>query len=340
MTMRPTAIVLAVAALMSAFPAMAGRVASAASPDPVGPVAPTVAPGDPSVSGPTVALERDQVRAGDAIQVELAGFEAALVSVTICGNEGRRGSQDCNMRASRTREISDDAPTTLLRYDITAPPEPCPCVIRATSSDQSEMAVAPVFVVGHPIAAPVDPVEPGELVEVRISATPRHDGLFDRFRSSLGGATDYDLSVSVRNTSASPLTGLTASATVGRNATEQLTTVDLDDPGSLAVGQTWVQVAGVELPRSVRGGAEWRVRVSGAGPSVLAVTSTRNRPTALYVLLVILVVDVLVILYRSWRRSKRRKQPDDGDVRRGAPVIEVSAGDEMAADGELAPSAR
>lgn len=268
--------------------------------------APDPPPGEPIVSGPTVVLDRSEVAPGDPLIVTLAGFRSRNVSMTICGNEARRGSADCNMRAGRAREIDPDSVTTQARYVVDTPPMPCPCLIRVSNSDQAEVGVAAVVLLGHPTAEPVDPAEPGPLVKVAVAAEPSSDGVLGKARASLGGAVRYAVTVRVTNLTTTRLDGLAATASARSASDGDLAEVPIGDPGSLEAGQTWVHTVDVELPAPRWGSATWTALVSGAGAAVSGEAITSNRPLALIVLIVVLVLDVVVLAVHRLRKRRRR----------------------------------
>ena len=55
---------------------------------------------DGLTNGPTITVDRPSIKAGDRVLVTLDGFEGTAVTISVCGNEARRGSADCNLTAS------------------------------------------------------------------------------------------------------------------------------------------------------------------------------------------------------------------------------------------------
>lgn len=250
------------------------------------------------LSGPSVALDRDEVSPGDHVAVTIDGFAANSVTISVCGNEARRGSADCNMTASEGLRLDADGTSTLTQIPVGEPPVTCPCVIRVSTRTSDEIAVAPIVITGHPVGPVVDAATLLDPLQVTVSAEEAPDGLFAGLRSGLGGPTTYEVSVTVRNTSTVPLNNVRIAGSVGRNPDENLATLDLVDPGAIGAGQTWKATVTAVLPAPSFNRVQWRVAVSGAGPTVNAAASTRHRPMLLIVLVMLLVLDLALIALR------------------------------------------
>jgi hypothetical protein len=281
--------------------------------------------------GPTVVAERTDVQIGERVGVTISGFDSRVVILSICGNEGRRGSVDCDILGSQAREINNDGTPTLGSLIVTAPPVPCPCIILASSDDNTEAAVTPVTVVGHPIAEIVEPSEFVQPLEAEIDAVRVVDGFADRVRASLGGPLRYEVTITVRNTATYVVNDIRATARYTREQYSDDRAIVIDDPESLEGGDIWTQVVEVEVPPLTIGDVQWLAEVSGTGTPVIATDATSHQPTALYVIAVLLVIDAVVLLWRYARRRRRRRKatrqpPDnpflDGPEPRGDASIE------------------
>ena len=263
---------------------------------------------EPSVTGPTIALDGSVVSIGDELLVTLSGFDAFSVTIVVCGNDGLRGSADCNMQAGRGLEIDPETPSTVRRITIAEPPVPCPCIVRAQSSDQSDVAVTSITLAGHPITAVTAPSAALQPLDVTMTAERASSGFFGRVTSALGGDTPYDVRIQVRNTSTSAVNGLAATAVASRGNGDTVVELDAGTVETLPPGHTWEQVVRAELPAPVFGSADWSVIVSGHGPATTAVASTSFQPIGFYVLAVLFVADVVYIAYRGRRRVRRARQ--------------------------------
>jgi hypothetical protein len=279
--------------------------------------------------GPAVVTERTEVQVGERLAVTMSGFESRVVIISICGNESLRGSVDCDNLASQAREINNDGTPTLGSLIVTAPPAPCPCVIRVSSDDNIEVAVTPVTLVGHPVAEVVEPSEFVQPLEAEIDAVRVEGGIADRIRASLGGPLRYEVTVTVRNTATYVVDDVTATAQFTREQYSDDRAIAIDNPGSLGGGDTWTQVVDVEVPALTTGEVLWQVEASGTGTPVVATDTTSHQPVALYAVAVFLFIDVVVLLWRFVRRRRRRptRRPPDNPL-----LNDPGAFDDRAAD--------
>jgi hypothetical protein len=292
----------------------------------LGLVPPTTEPSgtDPSgvTSGPIVTSSKVEAEPGQRTVLTIDGFMSPYVQMSICGNEARRGSADCNMSGSQAIEVHGDAPVRI-EFPVTEPPAPCPCVIRVTGQDVSEIAITPFVIIGHPIAAVQAPAEIGDVVAVAISAKEAPQGAWDAVRSGLGGRTTYAVTIRVKNLATTPLKNVQLSASAGRSkADDSLVELDIADPGLLGVGQTWEQTKTVEVPAPVFGKTEWRAAVVGAGRTVVATTTTMHRPVLLLALAVLIMLNVGAVLMR-WRMRKHAAREAFTDDSARPPVIHL-----------------
>jgi hypothetical protein len=233
------------------------------------------------------------------------------------------------MRASQSREINEDDTPTRAEMPVSAPPAPCPCIIRVSSQDNQEIAVAPVVLIGHPVAEIVEPSEFVQPLNVDIDAATTPDGFGDGIRSSLGGPTEYEVTVRIQNVANYEVDGLRTTARYNRLRYDDVDSIELDGPDALAPGETWEQIIGVELPSLTLGDTEWRVDVSGTGPPVNAVDTTSQQPVLLVVVGILLLLDIAILVVRFAMRRRRRRPPrmPDDDPFLDGPDADSSAGD-------------
>ena len=85
-------------------------------------------------SGPIVSLDRKELEPGQRVVLNIDGFESLNVTISVCGNDARRGSVDCNMYASEGLKLDTDGTSTVIQIPVAAPPVPCPCVIRVRTA--------------------------------------------------------------------------------------------------------------------------------------------------------------------------------------------------------------
>lgn len=272
----------------------------------------TSQPATPVASGPTVAIERYEVSVGDKIGATIDGFHARIVTLVTCGNSAIRGSADCAMGASASRELSPDGPLATA-FTVEAPPVPCPCVIRVFSPGNDEVAVVPFTLLGHPSGPPIESPRQNLRLAANIVANPATAGAWTSFKAMVGGPATYDVTITVRNMSTITVSEITARAWVGRGIDDAIREIELPSVGALAAGETWAQTARVELPAATWGDVVWQAAVTGAGPTVTTAETTENTPWLLYILIGILIIDVLVLAVRFVIRIARRSK-QQGDV--------------------------
>ena len=261
----------------------------------------------PITSGPAVLVDQPQAAPGERVRVSVEGFEADYVTVTICGNQARRGSSDCDLVGSKGFELLADGQLTWTELVVTAPPAPCPCVIRVSTPTSDIISVVPFTVKGHPIEELSGPRTDDPLVEVTVTPVVVADGALGWMRGSLGGATDYDVTVSVRNLTNDTLRRVSLAGSVGRDEFDVSTTFDLKNPGVLPGGQTSTQTVRVRVPAPAVGTFVWRVSAGGAGPTVTTLVEHRAIPWMLIVLVALLIVDVALVMTR-WLTARRARR--------------------------------
>lgn len=277
----------------------------------------SAAGGSPSEAvRPTIVLAERVLRPGDRVVARLAGWRARVVTVSVCGNLARRGSADCNLVASLVVDMGG-ASSKVVNLDVAAPPVVCPCVVRASSTAQDQVAVAPVDL--HDVAAgPVVTPGAGPLVDLRVTARPAHRDLTAAIRSSLGGPTRFRVTVTVRNLTEETLQGLTVAGTAMKGGIEEVGSLRFAVPASVNGGETWQEEQTVVLPAPGLGSVRWNVVAAGAGPAVRSEVVTRRVPVALIVLTAVLVGDVTAWGIRVVRR--RRYGSSAPDATGAAPV--------------------
>jgi hypothetical protein len=261
------------------------------------------AQGGQVTEGPSISLDRSAVGPGERVIVTLDGFKGTAVTISVCGNQARRGSVDCNTTASEGLGLDRDGSSTVAQLPVAAPPLPCPCLIRAATTNFDEVAVAPIELIGHPVG-PVVGASTEEPLLVEVSARRAPHGLVANLRALLGGPTAYDVSVSVRNRSTETLDHVVLAGSAGRGHDDEVAQLELPSLGPLAPGQTWAGEVRATVPAPVVGEFVWQVTASGAGSSVRGEMPTRALPVGLGVLLVVLIGDIGVML---WRRVARRR---------------------------------
>ncbi len=335
MSARPWRRLLVVVALLGALAALPSTAARAqGTSDAAGS---DVTPG--YIVGPTLTVNPASAAIGQSVDVIFSDWNARLATLSICGNEARRGASDCNQVGSQgvtIRGLGVDVPIATMA--VNAPPVPCPCVVKAVGTDTHESAIVPLDIPGFPTAPLTDPPG-GKLIEAEVIPQEASAGVGGALRSAMGGETAYDVVVSVRNTTTEQLDNVRVFGSVGHTASEQLETFQLT-PGPIDGGRTWTTTVRVVLPAPAWGSYVWTVDASGAGPTVTAEAGTRLVPWLLFVLIALLVGVIVMILLRWRDRRRQRRAPSElppGDRPSGA-LESAPADDDHAGAGHLVAS--
>jgi hypothetical protein len=273
--------------------------------------------------GPIVGVTPPTAKLGDTVRVNLNNWKVPLVLVSICGDGARRGSQDCDNVGSTGVSISA-ATGEGSELMTVAPPVGCPCVVRATTPDNSTVRLAPIEVIGWPVLTPGerpgDPFATAPASQVRVSAQLVTD--HPSIASWFGGAMNRSLRITIHNRGPRAVTNLVLTATAGRDE-DGGQVLELPRVGTIAAGRERV----VTVPLSFAGPIYGRYVVSG---EVLGLdrpigfeTGTSPRPWGVVVLAVGVVVCLLVWSIR--RRGRGRARGD-----RPAEMGALEPGDEPA----------
>lgn len=260
---------------------------------------------------PTVSVDRSSIRPGESVVVTLTGWRSEVVTLSVCGNQAARGSVDCNMVASEGIRRNRDGSTTQRDFVVLAPAMTCPCVLRASTATNDEIAIAPIDLIGHP-TGPILLPKVNDGVQVSVRAARAQRGFLAALRGSLGGPTAYDVTITVRNASTLQLDHVVVSGVARRSGRGDVTKLELPLPGPLGPGRTWTHTVRSTVPAPVLGSFSWEVAASGGGPTATATTDVRNRPIALIALVLVLLADLAAIVWR--RLAKRRAQQDEDEL--------------------------
>lgn len=207
-------------ALGLASSAVDAGVASAASP--------------PVPAGPAAALGVVSAPLGGTITILGSGWNPALglVKIDLCGNLALNGSADCDVSNTIDTAIQADG-TFRSALRATAPPSPCPCVVRIGYGSNPDLVKLPVEITGVGQRAPQAAPRVRRAVavlDVRVTGS-------GPWTSWLGGAPKRTVSYSVRNTGDVVLHNPAVSLNLGRSRNAS-GFVAAPDVGDLGIGQT------------------------------------------------------------------------------------------------------
>lgn len=274
--------------------------------------------GPSSPRTPTIVVDRRALKPGERLIVTFNDWVAPAATLSVCGNLARRGSSDCDMVDSQGVGLSLSAPRMLAEFEVSLPPVPCPCVIKASSVSQNEVAFAPVDLIGAPVAPVVDAGRQSPIT-VTVDTHRAPTGFASALRSALGGRTDYDVTIAVRNRSAETISSVVLTGTAARGRTDIVQSFDIPAPGDLAPGQTRERRVRTSLPAPAVGRFVWSVAASGSGPPVHQEVATRQLPLGLLFMASILVGDLIAIAARRIRRRRRAGEPPSVEPSRLLP---------------------
>lgn len=204
---------------------------------------------------PTAAVSAGTARIGQLVRVSGAGWGAPgdVVNAVLCGNAALDGDADCDLSNTAQGAIRTDG-----RFDaaitLSAPPDPCPCVVRFNRHLGDVVVTVPITIYGFATAPPVAHPVPSRAV--RVSGIDVAGG--GPWTSWFGAPARRTVTFTVTNTGAVTLddppvdiawgrgadpTGFIAPPSVGALAPGEAKTISVRIPfGSLAVGTYTVTV--------------------------------------------------------------------------------------------------
>jgi hypothetical protein len=239
----------------------------------------------------------------------------SVVTVVLCGNDARRGSQDCDLVSGQSVHTRGPAPEYVL-LPVALPPAPCPCVVRASDVASLVVATAPLDVVGASSAPTVGPESAVAAVPLTVTAEVHQarGSFLARLRRVLGGPSHRRLVLQLHNTSAAPLPGVVVTAALGRHATGG---APLDAPAAidLAPGERRSITLPVKLEAPVHGRYDVAGQVFANGQAVPFSATVRFVPWGLLVLAALVGLAVVGVVLLALRRRERARRPsgDEGE---------------------------
>jgi len=234
-----------------------------------------------ALAGPRVGVTAAPVAPGATVTVRLDGWAPGTVTVGVCGNDARRGSQDCALIGDEAVAVRRTAPT-VVDLVIVTPPVPCPCVVRADESGTDVARTAPITLTGvpsgPPLAATSDAVIPDQL-EVR--GTVESPGSWAQsFVRSIGGPSSKTFVLTLHNRGRTAIDNLRVVSEVGRDSANgsplAVRTVAAVAPGAQVTLRVPVRISAPAF-------GEYKVSATVYGLATPAsfVASTSNDPWAL-----------------------------------------------------------
>lgn len=252
---------------------------------------------------------------GTAVQVRGAGWPAGVsVHVSMCGRNAVNGSVDCDQANAVTAPVAPDG-TLAAGLTVTAPPVPCPCVIRlVTPSGTERMTVnVPFSVLGHRIADVVKQENPAR-IDVVDAELRGSGGISELF----GWRTERTLVLTVRNNGPDPVTDAPLVVGWGADATAE-SPLTAPPTGTIEPGATAVYRVPVKLPPASYG--TFVVGGRFAGQTEFQVKFT----TYPYLLFAVNLIALLALLAGVRAALRRRRTRTRGAAEAALPAAPKTA---------------
>jgi hypothetical protein len=253
------------------------------------------APASAFEDGPVVGVSASVVEPGQEVLITSRGWTpGALVNLEVCGQSGTGGSTTCAV-ATSTASTADAAGTVVELVEVSVPPVPCPCVVRATAGDDS--ATVPITIPGAPMGTLTIAGAPRP-ADVDVDATVEGSG---PWTSWLGASPVRTLVVRLHNPGDAPIDDVELYVTVGKG----------DDPArivpapvvaAIPPGETATYRIPVSLGGLAFGGYAIALEVVGGAEPLVVERQTTAYPWGLGVVLVIVVQAGLLGLRNRLRR--------------------------------------
>lgn len=265
-------------------------------------LAPGPAAGQTGVSAST---DRGSASAGEEIVVTGTGWPAETrVQASVCGNQARALSADCDLPNSRTI-VTDPEGSFSVALDVAVPPSPCPCVVFVSGQNTASTVRFPIDIVDAPSA----PTTEAEIVsppgfEV-VSSTLSGSG---PWTSWFGAAPERTLLLTVENTgSEAAAPDLDATWGAGADPTHVLDvpTLEVIEPGETVRYRIPVRFDALTF-----GSVNVAGSVAGSSGPVSFTASTSSYPWALLALAVI-ALQLVLLTVRNRVRSRLHRAPGD-----------------------------
>jgi hypothetical protein len=269
-----------------------------------------------AAGAPSVVPDKPSAAPGASLLVRVVDWPAgSVVTVVVCGNDARRGSQDCDLTSGQSVHTRGPAPEYVL-LPVALPPAPCPCVVRASDVTSLAVATAPFEVVGAPSAPTVGPEPVVTAVPLTVTAEVHQErgSFLARLRRVLGGPSHRRLVLQLHNTSSAPLPGIVVTAALGRHTTGG---APLAAPAAidLAPGERRAITLPVKLEAPVHGRYILAGQAFTNGQAVPFSATVRYLPWGLLVLAVLVGLAVVGVAVLAVRRRERARRPsgDEGE---------------------------
>jgi len=269
-----------------------------------------VVAGAPSASGtpatPTVQVTpATDVALGQRILVDLDHWPIGIVTVSVCGNGARRGTQDCDLPSSESTSTLPDKKVSVA-LTVMRPPVDCPCVVRVSTSASRLVQLAPIGISGVPLGPALPDasggIDPNSL-DVSARVESGHASWPRSWAPPFAGPTDRTLVLVLKNHGVEPISGLRVAGAVGRDATSGAP-ISAEVPGTLAPGASQTVTIPFVLETPAWGSYIVTGTIFGLAAPVRFTVHTHNTPWGLELMVPLLLVVAAQLVRR--REARRR----------------------------------
>ena len=246
------------------------------------------------IRGPSV------VEVGERVAAVADNWPAnSVVTFEICGQLAINGSADCDMATSRSAGVGSDGRTGA-QLEVVEPPEPCPCVVRATSTSSTRVATTSLDIQGVPFE-PVQ-VDPARLNPPQLEIRTAHLRSTSGWRSLFGGPPEATAVLTLANSGRGPIEHVPVTVLYGRgDAPTRMggePAVDRLGPGEERRAEVPFQMDPLSF-----GTYTVRIEVGDAARQVVVVREFTTYPWGLPLLILV----GLGLLTYAWVRRRRNR---------------------------------
>jgi hypothetical protein len=263
----------------------------------------------PALAAPAATVEPSAVAVGAPVIVRGSGFDpGSLVSVEVCGNEGRRGSADCDQSTSLDTGVSSSGELAV-QLSVGTPPSPCPCVVKLTSLSSSASATAPISVIGAPTADAATLAQQYPDVNRQLAVNNPHFEGEGPWTAWFGGSPHRDLVYTVQNTGNVTVEDPPIIVALGKGS-DPTGIVHPPPVGVLQPGESRTYHVPVDLGVLAFGHYQAVGKIPGFANPVEFRASTSTYPWALLLLIVVGAFEFVLIKARNRARARLARQAE------------------------------
>jgi len=254
-------------------------------------------------AAPGATVEPSTANLGASVIARGSGFApGTLVSVEVCGNEGRRGSADCDQATALDAGASPTGDVAV-QLTVGTPPSPCPCIVKLSGLSSTASATTPINIIGAPAADPAALAAEFPDVSRQVEVVDPHFEGTGPWTAWFGGSPERDLVYTVQNTGNVAVQDPPLIIALGKGSTP--TGIVHPPPiGSLEPGESRTYHTTVELGALAFGQYNAVGQIPGFVNAVTFKASTTTYPWALILIVVLVAFELILIISRNRVRAR------------------------------------